>query len=87
MTKHDVIREQILRVLYEHQEAFPRSNGMLERQLIDRLGGVDIAFALYYLEEKGYVSIKGQYVRITGEGIDALEKIDRQRLLDMGKGI
>lgn len=87
MLEHDVIREQILRILYEHQEAYPRSHGILERQLIDKLGGVDISFALYYLEQKGYVAIRGQFVRITGDGIDALEKIDRQRILDMGKRI
>lgn len=83
--EHEAIREQILRILYGHQEEFPRSNGLYEAQITSRIGGVDISFALFYLEKKQHIEVTGRYIRITAGGIDALERIDRQRLLDMGK--
>lgn len=81
----EIIREQILRILYEHQENFPKSKGLLEGQIIDRLGGIDISFALYYLLKKGLIEIFRSHIRITAEGIDEIEKIDKNRLLEMGK--
>ena len=85
MKDHRRIREQLLSALYKHQEVEPNSTGLIERQMKTEIGDVDVNFDLYYLLEKGYVRKKSTYYKITAEGIEALEKWDRENLEEMGR--
>ena len=85
MKDHRRIREQILTALYKHLEDHPNSTGLIERQIKSEIGDLDISFDLYYLLDKAYVRKKSDYYKITAEGIEALERWDRENLEEMGK--
>ena len=66
-------RLTILHEIHREMERYPDGYGLHQRDLAQRLGGLG-KLDLYYLEDKGLIYRKTNYLKLSAAGLDIVEE-------------